>query len=918
VRLLAGIVGLFGMSRGLLVLVFGLLVLGFVSGSGDRVSVIVMPEKGVQARGFSANSNIESLKITHKYSAIGGFAVEIDIEDLDNLKRRFGGAVFIDDREYSITLDLSIPLVGADDSWVLNSAGINLTGAGQTVCVIDTGVNYSHVALGGCYGNNDPNSSCRVLGGYDYIGDDDDPFDDNGHGTHVAGTVSSNDSTYSGVAPDSKIIAMKVLNSAGSSESGSDILAAIDWCVANASKFNISVISMSLGDNSTYNSYCVDVPWDNAISAAVAAGIPVVVSAGNCDKPPWQTSCTTGVAFPACIENATRVGAVNDVDVISYMRGALFQLMAPGIGIISSVIGGGFGSKSGTSMAAPHVSGAIVLMKQYLELSGQSKSVYEIEDILNDTGKFLDDSAESGYNFSRINIYDSLLSLDNVAPNVTLVSPVDNHNINLSVNQSFVCNASDWQLANVTFKIWNSSGLYYNESMGLTGTGNETSFDLVDIPNGRYDWNCFVYDGEGNSESGSSNFSLTVGGVGVTLDFPENGSATNDNESFFNCSSWSDAGYELDNVTFYLWNSSGDLVNSSVRDISGVENDSVFNWTFEYEDDYVWNCFVFNSNSNVGDGGNFSVRYDVTSPVIAGLGVSTGTSSGVISWTTNELANSSVWVSGGSWSNSGDYVLNHSVSVSGLSSSTGYTYDVTSCDKAGNCKNGSGSFETDVVAPSGGGGGSSSVVDSDTYSLEFGEFSEGVSKVLPEGGLVQFNLNSVSHSFSVLGVEENSAEILIESDPIYVTFYPGEERKFNLSSEYYYDLFVRLNGVDDGEANFSIRKILEVIEREEEIEVEEVEALDGHDSGEPEEVLVEEVEEEVVKGFEYFYLFWAVPLVLIVLFFIGKSFKGGKVKKSRKKKGGLKLPKLVKKKNGAQRVPKYIGKNNGKNKKVKA
>jgi len=909
-RLSMGNVRLFGMSKSLMVLVFGLMILGLVSGGGDKISVIVMPEKGAHTRSLSMSSdiesNIEDLKITHEYSAIGGFAAEIDIEDLDNLRKKFDGAVFVDNRKYSITLDLSIPLIGADDSWLLNSAGINLSGAGQTICVLDTGVNYSHVALGGCYGNNDPNSSCKVLGGYDYIGDDNDPFDDNGHGTHVAGIVSSNDSTYSGVAPDSKIIAMKVLDSGGSSESGSDILAAIDWCVANASKFNISVISMSFGDNSTYNSYCVDAPWDNAIASAVAAGIPVVISAGNCDKP-GQSSCTTGVAFPACIENATRVGAVNDVDVISYMRGALFQLMAPGVSIISTVIGGGFGAKSGTSMAAPHVSGAIALMKQHLELSGQSKSVDEIEDILNDSGELLDDSTGSGYNFSRINVYDSLLSLDIVVPNITLVSPVDNH-INLSANQSFVCNATDWQLANVTFKIWNSSGVLYNESsLNLTGAENETSFDLVDIPNGGYEWNCFVYDGEGNSESGSSNFSLMIGGVGVTLNSPENGSATNVNESSFNCSSWSDAGYELDNVTFYLWNSSGDLVNSSVRDVSGVENVSVFNWTFEDEDDYVWDCFAFNNNSDAGNGDNFSVRYDVSNPVITGLGVSVGTSSAVISWTTDEFANSSVWVSGGSWSNSSDYVLSHSVLVSGLSSSTGYSYVVTSCDEAGNCKNGSDSFVTDAVAPSGGGGGSSPAVDSDSYSLGFTEFREGVSKVLPEGGLVQFNLNSGSHSFSVLGVEEDSAEILIESDPIQVIFYPGEERKFNLSSEYYYDLFIRLNGIDDGDANFTIKKISEVIEREEEVEevvdiIEEV--PDGHDSGEPEVLL-----EDVGSSFP----FWVILFVLIVLFFIGKSFKGNKASKKGKKKS-----KKIARKNDTLRLPKLGKKKNAKNKKVKA
>ncbi|MCD4770983.1 S8 family serine peptidase [archaeon] len=879
------------------ILVLGVLVLGVFVGAeasvdreildrfdagNDEVEVIVALKKSsfrlsadFSTKGFSGDK-LTSVKVNKK--ELGELLLRGDVVGIEAL------------RYFKVYLGDSVGLVNASPTWNLKVSGDNLTGFSQTVCVIDTGINFSHPDL---LGRN--LTACSIDCIDKACVENCSEEDLNGHGTHVAGIVGASGG-INGIAGEVGLIGVKVFPGASSSGATSlGITNAIDWCVDNSESYNISVISMSLGTDTLYFSACdssFSLTFTPAVNAAFAKNISVVAASGNDGN-------LTAIGSPACLSKVIAAGGADKVGGMysSGNRNSLVKLLGIAVSVNSTNNDGGYISLGGTSMATPMVSGAIAIINQLLDVTSRTMTPLEIESRLNDTGDVINDGA-SGLDFSRINIYDAVLSLDNVVPNVTLVSPVDNH-INLSVNQSFVCNATDWQLANVTFKIWNLSGLYYNEFKDLIGTENETSFDLVNIPNGEYEWNCFVYDGEGNLESGSSNFSLTIGGVGVTLNSPENESATNDNESFFNCSSWSDAGYELDNVTFYLWNSSGDLVNSSVRDISGVENVSVFNWTFEYEDDYVWNCFVFNSNSNVGDGGNFSVRYDVTSPVVADLGVSTGTSSGVISWTTNELANSSAWVSGGSWLNSSDYVLSHSVSVSGLSSSTGYSYVVTSCDEAGNCGNDSGSFQTGAAAPPGGGGSSNPAVDSDIYSLEFGEFSEGVSKVLPEGGLVQFSLNSGSHSFSVLEVEENSADVLIESDPIQVTFYPGEEMKFNLSSEYYYDLFVRLNGIDDGDANFSIRRIIEAIEMEEVVEVEEVE----------EEVLAEEEVEGVVdvEVFGYSYLFWVVPLVLIVLFFIGKGFKGGRVrKKSKKKRTARKLPKLVKKKD------------NGKRKKVKA
>ena len=127
-----------------------------------------------------------------------------------------------EEKKYKIALTESVPLINATHSWNLQSLSINLTGSGQTVCIIDTGVNYSHPDLGGCWGNNNVSSNCKVIGGWDYCAnnidcensEDSNPLDVEGHGTHVAGIVAAN-GTVNGVAPFSKIIMIKAANATG-------------------------------------------------------------------------------------------------------------------------------------------------------------------------------------------------------------------------------------------------------------------------------------------------------------------------------------------------------------------------------------------------------------------------------------------------------------------------------------------------------------------------------------------------------------------------------------------------------------------------------------------------------------------------------------------------------------------------------
>lgn len=223
------------------------------------------------------------------------------------------------------------------------------TGTGRKAVVLDTGYNYNHAELSSSY-----------LGGKDFVNDDNDPFDDNGHGSHVSGIITADgvDPKAKGVAPAAGVIAGKVLDAAGSGFF-SDVVAAIYWAVdgpdgvANTSDdFNADAISMSLGTSPpyTYRGFCDSVLPDltNAIKYARDRGVVVVSAAGN--------SGSAGVSIPGCISYSTTIASFSG-------RGDAVDITAPGVSIYSAWLGSGYATASGTSMATPMVSGTVALVK---------------------------------------------------------------------------------------------------------------------------------------------------------------------------------------------------------------------------------------------------------------------------------------------------------------------------------------------------------------------------------------------------------------------------------------------------------------------------------------------------------------------------------------------------------------------------
>src|SRR3989338_995562 len=207
------------------------------------------------------------------------------------------------------------------------------TGGGRKAVVLDTGYNYNHQELSSSYG-----------GGKDFVNDDDDPMDDEGHGSHVSGIITADgvDSKAKGVAPDAQVIAGKVLDQNGSGFF-SDVVAALYWSVdgpdgvyGSADDFSADAINMSLGTGApyVYKGFCNSVLPDltNAIKYAIDRNVTVVVAAGN--------SGGAGVSIPGCISYSTTVGAVDSRDKVANFsgRGSALDITAPGVNIYSTVL----------------------------------------------------------------------------------------------------------------------------------------------------------------------------------------------------------------------------------------------------------------------------------------------------------------------------------------------------------------------------------------------------------------------------------------------------------------------------------------------------------------------------------------------------------------------------------------------------
>ena len=287
-------------------------------------------------------------------------------------------------------------------------SAFGVDGAGLSVAVIDTGVNYRLGAFGGGLGEGH-----RVVGGYDFAEKDSDPFATTWqHGTAVAGLIASSDPAHPGVAPGAGIVALRVF---GDDNKGDfdRIAAAFQWVIDNHEKFRISAVNLSISDGNNYtrNWYAADNGIGQRMATLIgqlrALNIPVVTATGNSFKGEQgvgftaidhQTiSVTSTDATDRLVANAQRLGSEKGGE-------AATDLAAPGVGLTAPAEGNLYTTVEGTSFSTPLVTGAVVLLQQlYQSRYGQLPSVNDLEGWLKTGADTITDSV-TGISLGRLDI----------------------------------------------------------------------------------------------------------------------------------------------------------------------------------------------------------------------------------------------------------------------------------------------------------------------------------------------------------------------------------------------------------------------------------------------------------------------------------------------------------------------------------
>lgn len=315
--------------------------------------------------------SLTGCRVKKRLSAISSFSTEVNEKSLKDLVKNKNVKKIWYDSEVRAVLDMASPTVRAPRLWERG-----LTGKGIVVAVLDTGI-YEH-----------PDLSGRISGFKDFVRDRKKAYDDNGHGTHVAGCIAANGSEsgakYKGSAPEANLVGVKVLNKAGSG-SMSTVIEGVLWCIEQKELLKIKIINLSLGSEA-YQSYRED-PLCEAVQQAWLSGIVVCAAAGN-SGPEKGTINSPGIA-PLIIT----VGASNDRNIADPANNSVAgfssrgptidglekpDVLAPGVELVSlrsrrslidktnkdARVNNWYFSLSGTSMATPVFAGVAAQLLQ--------------------------------------------------------------------------------------------------------------------------------------------------------------------------------------------------------------------------------------------------------------------------------------------------------------------------------------------------------------------------------------------------------------------------------------------------------------------------------------------------------------------------------------------------------------------------
>jgi subtilisin family serine protease len=426
-------------------------------------------------------------QITHRYSIVRGVAATLPEAAIAALQRN--------PNVTSVEPDLQVFALDAydtelDGTWGVKRVGGGLSatgGAGIHVAVIDTGVDCNHPEL--------TRSGATICdAGWDFVNGGSVAFDDNGHGTHVSGTIAAakDGAQVVGVAPGVTIHPLKVLDANGSG-SFSNIIAALDWVKTyngNHPDAPIRITSNSYGSSGNPGSLT-----QAAFDSSAAAGVLHIAAAGNSGICSGKTDT---VGYPAKYASVVAVAATdsNNVRPCFSSTGPDVELSAPGVAITSTIPNGGYDTWNGTSMATPHVSGVAALVLE----AKPTLTASEVRSILTSSATDLGVAGrDTLYGFGLVNATAAVAAATGSGgggggggqtggtlsmPNPIAYSLSANRR-NLLFTLSVVSGGSPFAGAAVSVQL-KRNGVAVGTGTATTGTNGQVTFQLQNAPSGSY------------------------------------------------------------------------------------------------------------------------------------------------------------------------------------------------------------------------------------------------------------------------------------------------------------------------------------------------------------------------------------------------------------------------------------------------
>jgi subtilisin len=397
----------------------------------DKAAVAVQRQRIARAQeGLLSKLNLAPSALLKQFRSVPYLVIEVDAAGVKLLKQQEEITSVAEDVADEPDLAQSTNLIGAPGAW----------SQGFTVAVLDTGFDLDHPFYNGrilsqaCFSTTSAADgatsicpggvgSSLAAGSAANVGTNVKGFD---HGTHVLGIAAGNGATFDGVARNANIIAIKVFSRFSAAnctnlQAGqnaclrsfrSDQMEGLERVLDLSDNFNVAAVNLSLGGGQ----FTTDCDSENPAYTALvnnlrSVGVATVISSGN-------DGFTNAISFPACISSAVSVGATNDADQVAGFSNSdtILDLLAPGVSINSSVPDNTFGSKQGTSMAAPHVTGAFAVLKS----KAPNFTIPALLSILKATGVPVTD-ARNGITKRRIQLDQAINAL--CAPSSFTITP---------------------------------------------------------------------------------------------------------------------------------------------------------------------------------------------------------------------------------------------------------------------------------------------------------------------------------------------------------------------------------------------------------------------------------------------------------------------------------------------------------------